>query len=143
MPLYDYRCENNHVTEHLVKDSSQQITCSCGASTKRLVSCHAFTPSLFGDQTGRYGVNGYYNKSLGMQVSNQREADRIAASKGYVNLSEYGSQRLDDEIEAQGHQADKDYKNIVAYDTAYDQALSETKNMVTAMQAGYDAVNGD
>ena len=50
MPLYEYKCENGHVTEHLCKDPEMITECSvCEAGVKRNVGSR-FSAS-FGDDT--------------------------------------------------------------------------------------------
>jgi len=44
----------------------------------------------YGDCTGKYGVNGYYDKALGATYHNSSERDAICKAKGLVPLSEIG-----------------------------------------------------
>lgn len=36
--IYDFRCENQHITEHLVETSETSRRCACGASSTRIIS---------------------------------------------------------------------------------------------------------
>lgn len=50
----------------------------------RQVTAPAKTATTWGDQTGKYGVNGVWNRGLGCMVQNDRHADAIAKSRGLV-----------------------------------------------------------
>lgn len=38
MPLYDFQCKNNHITESVQKLNVRRIKCRCGSWAKRIVS---------------------------------------------------------------------------------------------------------
>lgn len=59
MPIYEYRCEDNHVTEALttIANRHNPITCSCGKEATFIVSC----PSVQLDGTDP-GFPGAYDK---------------------------------------------------------------------------------
>ncbi len=67
-------------TEELVKrPAPDAIDCvMCGKPAKRLqVYRIARTPGRWGDQTGKYGVNGYYDKGLGATYHSSMEREKI------------------------------------------------------------------
>jgi hypothetical protein len=36
--LYDFRCENQHIEEHLVERGTDTAWCACGSESKRIIS---------------------------------------------------------------------------------------------------------
>lgn len=93
MAIYVFKCVNcgkeyEHITSWEKMQRSEIVCKSCNLVMERQMTCHAHTPGLFGDQTGTYGVNGKYNKGLGCYVKNDRDAERIAKSRGLVPFSE-------------------------------------------------------
>lgn len=108
MPLYEFRCKDcNNVIETIIsyKDKSQFKVDNCCALCQGdfvdKVSAPARTNSLWGDETGTYGVNGMYSRALGRRVTNKREEEKIARSMGYVNASDLPTDYVDDKISAQ------------------------------------------
>lgn len=67
---------------------SEILCIPCSIVMHRTVTAPAWTPSGWGDQTGKYGVNGLYNRGLGCIVKNDRHADEIAASRGLVRFQD-------------------------------------------------------
>lgn len=93
MAIYVFKCTNcGKESEQIMswdRMQKSEVLCKpCGLVMPRQMTFHAKTPSLFGDQTGTYGVNGYYNKGLGCRVLNDRHADQIARSRGLVPFNE-------------------------------------------------------
>ena len=108
MPLYEFRCVScNNVIETIIsyKDKTQfkvDNCCSlCEGDFVDVVSKPARTQSLWGDETGKYGVNGMYSKALGRRVTNKREEEKIARSMGFVNANDLPTDYVDDRISAQ------------------------------------------
>jgi predicted nucleic acid-binding Zn ribbon protein len=98
MPIYVFKCVNcGGEAEQIMSweklQRSEVLCIPCGLVMKQQMTCHAHTPSRFGDQTGTYGVNGKYNKGLGCYVNNDRHAEQIAKSRGLVPFSEAFSGR--------------------------------------------------
>lgn len=38
MRIYDFRCPMGHVTEEMVQNDTQEITCECGSTATRIIS---------------------------------------------------------------------------------------------------------
>ena len=68
---------------------------------QRLISAPARTVSLWGDETGKYGVNGMYSQALGRTVTNKREEERICRKMGYVNANDLPKDFVDNKIQSQ------------------------------------------
>ena len=93
MPIYVFKCvkcgrEAEQIMSWDKMQRSEVLCRPCNLVMERQMTCHAYTPSTFGDQTGTYGVNGKYNKGLGCYVKNDKDAERIAKSRGLVPFSE-------------------------------------------------------
>lgn len=108
MPLYEFRCVScNNVVETIIsyKEKSQFKVDNCCALCQGeftdVVSKIARTQTLWGDETGKYGVNGMFSKSLGRHVTNRREEERIAKSMGFVPESDLPKGHVDEVMSAQ------------------------------------------
>jgi len=99
MPLYEYHCSTCETTFELKRSvSDRDIPYLCpydGVETKRLVSAPSFTPGLWGDCTGKYGVNGVYDRGLGTYVQNEKHRDQILKQKGFVRESDISGGKED------------------------------------------------
>jgi len=110
VPIYEFRVydeEGNPTSEIIAKqfkyaDRPKQLVSSEGRVAKLIVSAPARMAAQWADAAGtRYGVNGFYNRGLGVRVSSDAEADKIAASRGLVRLDNYDNKHLlQDNIEA-------------------------------------------
>lgn len=98
MPLREYRCVDcEYTSTELIKgDYPKEIECpECKAEghiaiAKYVISLPAKTSLSWGDNTGRFGVNGYYDRALGATYHNSAERDAICKAKGMVPLEEIG-----------------------------------------------------
>lgn len=93
MPIFAWGCkgcgkEYETVMSYSRSESVEILCRGCNVVMNKKVNIPAFTPSGWGDQTGTYGVNGKYNKGLGCYVKNDKDAERIAKSRGLVPFSE-------------------------------------------------------
>jgi hypothetical protein len=98
MPLFSYRCSNNHTFDILCKHSDRTnfIICDiCKEQSNLLVTLPAKTSLSWGDNTGKYGVDGFYDRGLGAHYHNIQERDKIAKEKGLVPVSDFGDNRVD------------------------------------------------
>ena len=92
MPIYDYACYTcKKVEEKFVKFSDKDTqSCTCGKGMVRLVSAPAKTVGRWGDQTGKWGVNGYFDRGLGATYYSSAEREKIAKAKGLIPLEDVG-----------------------------------------------------
>jgi hypothetical protein len=103
MPIYEYQTERGTTIERIYRyqDRPDSITLDDGTVAKLKMSLPARTAGAWADAAGtRYGVNGKYNKALGRVVHSDKEADAIAAEKGYVRMpSDF---KVEDALERSG-----------------------------------------
>ncbi len=109
MPMMLYTCSGcDRSFEELVPHPAPDaIDCiMCGVEAPRLhVYRIAKTPGRWGDQTGKYGVNGYYDKGLGATYHSSMEREKIMKAKGLVSLEDYDQHMWEDETEKRVAQA--------------------------------------
>ena len=81
MPLYDYKCENDHVFEVMQSFSSDPVaTCSdCGTSARRMLSIPMVLYKGSGFYTTDYGRNGSAARSK--TESNAESSDSGSKTK--------------------------------------------------------------
>lgn len=125
MPIHDYIClECEKVEEKFVKMSQvgDDMPCStCSKIMKKMISAPAKTSGRWGDQTGKWGVNGFYDRGLGATYYTSAERDKIARSKGLVPLEDVGGDSFIENrmaaelsIKSQQDKILQDYKDKVA-----------------------------
>lgn len=93
MPIYDFICYTcKKQTDRLCKyENKDAQTCNdCDSPLRSLVSAPAKTSGKWGDQTGKFGVNGYYDRGLGATYYNNDQREKIAKSKGLIPLDAVG-----------------------------------------------------
>lgn len=119
MPIFDYECSAPHRVEHFFKAGSEipsTMECPfCGQQALKQLSMPSHTPGRWGDQTGKYGVNGFHDRGLGATYHNSMERERLMDQKGLVDAGSFGKHALDDGVERH-IQADKQHtKDIERY----------------------------
>jgi len=100
--LDDEGCDTDIVFEEIIRGQPPLLLRSNQGHLARLkqVSRPADMHYHVSNQCGtRYGVNGFYNRALGMTVHSDLEADKIANARGYVRESEMPKYTLDDALE--------------------------------------------
>lgn len=79
------------IEEVLVKMDAEPPVCKeCGSERKFLISMPAKTSGRWGDNTGKYGVNGCFDRGLGATYYNSMEREAICKAKGLIPLSDVG-----------------------------------------------------
>ena len=118
MPLFDYNC-GNHVYQELFLPKEPvpySIKCPvCGEESKKMVASPAFTPGRWGDQTGKYGVNGFYDRGLGASYHTSMERERIMDAKGLASCSDLDQHHVEDAMEKTIAQNEQQDANIATY----------------------------
>tara|TARA_R110002020_G_scaffold46851_3_gene133464 strand:+ start:10669 stop:11127 length:459 start_codon:yes stop_codon:yes gene_type:complete len=116
MPLFDYQCKYGHVTERLIYggDIPNNAICKCGSNSERMVSAPAYTPGRWGDQTGKYGVNGHYDHALGASYSTSMEKEAIMRKKGVISSSDLDQHFVEDRIQKEEAEHAQHQGNIKA-----------------------------
>ena len=127
MPFYEFQCKNCDAefeelfTSFEEKDPCvKELRCTCGGKLRPLISKIARTQSLWGDMTGKYGVNGIFNRGLGCVVYNDRDMEAKAKAKGLVPYHEaYDAntfhEHLDTTTESQIKKFEQHNRNVVKY----------------------------
>lgn len=98
MPIFAWGCtccgkEYETIMSYERSEKVEVLCKGCSLVMRKKVNIPAFTPSSWGDCTGKFGVNGTYNKGLGCFVKNNKDAEQIAKSRGLVPFSEAFSGR--------------------------------------------------
>lgn len=91
--MYDFICYTcKKQTDRLCKfENKESQTCKdCDSPLHSLVSAPAKTAGKWGDQIGKWGVNGCYDRGLGATYYNSMDRERIAKSKGLIPLEDVG-----------------------------------------------------
>ena len=118
MPLFDYFC-GKHVHEALFlpkEEIPNHIQCpECGQLALKQLSMPASTPGRWGDQTGKYGVNGFFDRGLGARYHTSMERDAIMDAKGLAPLSSFDKHHVEDTMEKTITENKRQYANIARY----------------------------
>jgi len=103
MPIFDYECGDRHRIESFFKAGEEipltMICPFCQQPAIKQLSAPAHTPGRWGDQTGKYGVNGFYDRGLGATYHNSMEREALMDKKGLVDAGSFGKHALDDGVE--------------------------------------------
>lgn len=120
MPMILYRCQPcsrtfEELVKHPVPEHEPCVQCAKPAEQFVAGIRIAKTPGRWGDQTGKYGVNGHYDAGLGATYYSSMERDRIMKAKGLENLSDLGTHYWEDETDRRTQKAAKEAKVAEAY----------------------------
>ena len=140
MPLWDYKCDNGHVEEHIFlagENNPRWMKCeTCGENTRVQLPLVSRTANRWGD------TNGGYNKHLGQHVSNSMHREKILREKGLVDLRDmpnnYFEDRLEKETEAhlQNHHDVSEFKSHLAKGCDEGEALAKTFSTTKLKERG-------
>lgn len=148
MPLMNYKCKScGHIEEELVKRPvPQSLDCvQCGAPAPRVEVGYliAKTPGRWGDQTGKYGVNGHYDYGLGATYHNSMEKERIMKSKGLIPLSDLGTHAWDDAQDRARVKAGKRATLVDNYNAAKAKHGDDTAAVMAEAMPADKCIRGD
>lgn len=122
MPLFDYDC-GEHTHEVFFKAGqkvSDFLECPhCQKTAVKKLSAPAYTPGRWGDQTGKYGVNGFFDRGLGATYHTSMEREKLMEAKGLVSLSDFDDNYVEDKAQ-----------ETIAHQTMQDANLKEYKENV-------------
>ena len=118
MPMFDYFC-GEHVHEALFlprEEVPDSIKCpQCGELALKQLAMPALTPGRWGDQTGKYGVDGFFDRGLGARYHTSMQRDALMENKGLVSTGDFDKHHVEDTLERQSaHQKQQD-ANIARY----------------------------
>lgn len=140
MPLWDYKCDNGHVEEHLVwvgEECPRWLKCAtCGENTRIQLPLVARTANRWGD------TNGGYNKHLGQHVSNSMHREKILREKGLVDLRDMPNNYFEDRLEQetkehlQNHHDVAEFKSHLAEGCDEGEALAKTFSTTKLKERG-------
>lgn len=146
MPLFDYFCgEHVHEALFLPKDEvPDSIECpQCGEPSLKQVSVPAHTPGRWGDQTGKYGVDGFYDRGLGARYQTSMQREAIMEKKGLAPESSFGKHHVEDCLQKRtAHQRQQDanlarYKaNVKKFEGDKGRAIAETFTVAEMKKQG-------
>ena len=139
MPLRDFKCPKGHVTERLLKmsDDRTQVDCqSCSQTAYLMVSLIASTSLRWGDCTGKFGVNGHYDRGLGATYHNSMEREALMKAKGLVTWEEAGGDASYDSYK-QNHLEKQ--LGADAYLETFDEAVADGASLIKAHDLGLEA----
>jgi|TARA_R110000751_G_scaffold8840_2_gene34358 hypothetical protein len=136
MPLFDYFC-GEHVHEALFlpkEEVPDSIKCpECDNDSYKQISIPAHTPGRWGDQTGKYGVNGFFDRGLGARYQTSMQREALMDKKGLVSTGDFDKHHVEDTLQRQcAHQKQQDlniarYKNNVKkFEGDKGRAIAET-----------------
>ena len=136
MPLLDYFC-GEHVNEALFlprEEVPDSIKCpQCGELALKQLAMPALTPGRWGDQTGKYGVDGFYDRGLGARYQTSMQREAIMEAKGLVSTNDFDKHHVEDTLQKQlAHEKQSDanlarYKsNLKKFEGDKSRAVAET-----------------
>lgn len=136
MPLFDYFC-GEHVHEALFlpkEEVPDSIDCpQCGKLALKQLSMPANTPGRWGDQTGKYGVDGFFDRGLGARYQTSMQREAIMEAKGLVSTNDFDKHHVEDTLQKQvAHEKQADanlarYKsNLKKFEGDKSRAVAET-----------------
>tara|TARA_R100000664_G_scaffold3143_6_gene7306 strand:+ start:2062 stop:2532 length:471 start_codon:yes stop_codon:yes gene_type:complete len=146
MPLFDYFC-GEHVHEALFlpkEEVPDSIECpQCGRTAIKQLSIPASTPGRWGDQTGKYGVDGFYDRGLGARYQTSMQREAIMEKKGLVSTGDFDKHLVEDTLQRQSaHQKQQDaniarYKaNMKKFEGDKGRAIAETFSVAEMKKQG-------
>lgn len=137
MPLYQFKCiECKRETEAFMKIDeacadgacwvcgegnndvfmdrwNDKLEGGCGGKVVKMLTAPAYTPSLWGDETGKYGVNGYFSAALGKHLKGgRREERKIMEKRGYIPESDMPSHYWAEQTEKRQREAAAKEKDV-------------------------------
>jgi len=119
MPLYCFHCYGCDADWEFLQsfeESKEEHLCGhCSEKLQKQTSIFAFTPSRWGDMTGRYGVNGYYSEALGRHVASPAVEDKLCEAKGLVRVSNYNESVITNVIDKSEDDHKEHLKDMETY----------------------------
>lgn len=154
MPLFEFQCKKcGSIHEKLLKFSERDQfmdgnSCYCGGDLSNKISLTAFTPGLYGDQTGKYGANGYFSKSLGAYVDNKRVEEKLMRDRGFIRESDLGKNFWNEETSkrkaliAEQDKISDEYNGMLASGYSKEDAIAKTFSTERIMSGELDRIYG-
>lgn len=125
MPIYQYELlDKEDNPTGIVFDKLMSVSAGkpiitnqeTGERARKCITAPARMSQSWAEAAGTFGgVNGHYHTGLGVHVSGPREADKIAAQRGLVNVDDLPAHYLDDATEMLQEQHQQDLKADAAF----------------------------
>lgn len=121
MPMFKFKCTCGAGGEELYGLSDEVPTaldcplCDKPDGLKQCLPLLQRTPGMWGDQMGKHGVNGVYDRGLGAVYYSNKERERIAKSKGLVAVNDISENYLEDVEDRHRAEKLKDEARISRY----------------------------
>lgn len=99
MPLFEFKCKScDFMHEELVRHNTDYSNwkCDCGGKLEKQISLFAKTADRWGDNTGTYGVNGFYCPQSGKRFKSKRDQEAWMTRNGKVRVSDAELAQLED-----------------------------------------------
>ena len=124
MPLYEYACQDGHLSTDLRKYEERDAlsVCRCGHPLSRLVSAPAKTAWSWGDSKW----DGYHDRGLNMTLRDKKHREQVMKSRG---LREVNDGEVEAEVARATREQEKHDKNMATYQ----RVLSDTGSHGIAM----------
>lgn len=154
MPLYEFQCKECKTKhEKLLKISDRDLfiknnSCECGGDLTNCISLPAFTPGLYGDQTGKYGANGYYSKSLGAYVDNKKVEEKLMKDRGFIRENDLGKDFWSNEtakrksLLVEQDKISEEYNGMISSGYSKEDAIAKTFSTERIMSGELDRIYG-
>jgi len=130
MPIWSYKCDNNHVTEELFLGSEKVkawMKCHCGKRGKKQLPLTANMNATWQETCLQHGD--YFSASLGKMCNGKRDEERQMKAKGFIPESSLPQNYWEDEA---ARRKEKE-KKVQDYTTRYTDALAAGKTKEEAV----------
>ena len=87
----------------------------CGKPAIKQLSMPANTPGRWGDQTGKYGVDGFYDRGLGARYQTSMQREAIMEKKGLVSTGDFDKHFVEETLQRQSEHKNQQDKNLARY----------------------------
>lgn len=130
MPLFKYKCKNNHSIEELFLGSEKVkawMKCHCGKRASKQISLIANMNAAWAEQAGT--TSEFFSPSLGTFCNGKRDEEKQMKDKGFIPESSLPSFAWEDETQ---RRVEKE-KEVQTYTNKYKKALSSGKTKEEAV----------
>ena len=143
MPNYSYICYTCKVqSDRLYKwdNKHEQICEMCDSTLVALVTAPAKTSGRWGDNTGKHGVNGKYDRGLGATYYNSMDREALCKSKGLIPLEDVGSSHwVEDRMASDRSILDQQDKVLQTYNNKVAEYGGDERGKIKAIEEVFPA----
>lgn len=147
MPLHAFTCGGCGIRGEeiyrLSDDVPETLPCpKCSGELKRDAPLIQRSPGRWGDQMGKRGVNGTYDRALKCSYSNYRERDKILRSRGLVPVEDLANGFIEDGLDNLRNEKKADEKLIGDYLANVQKYGGDTVRAMTETMPARDCLAG-